>query len=86
MITNWFKVYNLQDFIDTGLVSREIDLDLPTLGLTTVMLTKGIGYGLRYEDYFLPIQLNDKNPYIIDNILIYLDPDDDIWLGLLSES
>lgn len=86
MITNWIKVYNLQDFINADLVSREVDLEVPGLGATTVMLTKGIGYGIRYDDYFLPIELNGKNPYIFDNLLIYLDPNDDIWLGLISES
>jgi hypothetical protein len=86
MILNWFKVYNIQDFNDEDLVSKELELDFGVLGIKTILLTKGISYSILYDGIFLSFNLNDKNPFAFDDTVIYVDGNLDLYLGVLSAS
>ncbi len=82
MIYNWFYIINKNDFDDTGLVSQELTLELENVGQKTILVTKGIMLGITYEGIFLPLQLNDENPFEFEDHAIQIDDDDNIFLGI----
>ncbi len=85
MIINWAKLLNISEFDDRDVPSIEVPLLLGS-GETTIIVTKGIGYGVVWNGIFLAVNLNDKNPFVFDNTTVYLDTNNDLWLGILSES
>lgn len=82
MIYNWFKIFNLDEFESLGLTSRTYDLELENVGTKKVLVTKGILVGVTYEDVFLPINLNDKNPFEFEGLAVYLAPNNNVHLGI----
>ncbi len=82
MTYTWYYIINKTDFEAAGLVSQSIDLDLESIGAKTVLVTMGIMIGLTYEGVFLPLQLNDDNPFEFDDHAIYIDDSDNIFLGI----
>ncbi len=82
----WFFIFNRADFGALELVSRQYTINLQGIGLKTVMVTKGIGFGILYDGVFLPLNLNDKNPFEFDGHAIYVDANDNVWLGILIAS
>jgi hypothetical protein len=86
MIFNWFYIFNTDDFLEFGLTSKTYSLDLGGTGLIEdVLVTKGALYGITYKDVFLPLQLNDVNPFSIDGYGIYVDENNNVWLGIEVE-
>lgn len=84
MTYDWYLVFNLGDFIDTELVSREFDILFPT-GKETILVTKGNEYSMLYKETFLPLGLAGENPFAFDDHAIYFDSDYNVWLGILNE-
>lgn len=82
MIYDWYKVINRAEFEGTGLVSSELELVLEGVGTVDIMVTKGRHYSLLYKGVFLPIGVTDANPFAFDGHAVYLDANDDIWLGI----
>ncbi len=80
----WYKVINLTEFNATNLVSRTVSIPLGQLGTKDILVTKGNQVSLLYDGTFLSIDLNNINPFEMDNRLVYLDDSNDIWLGLLQ--
>ena len=39
-----------------------------------------------YDDVFLTMDLNDKNPFTFENKAVYVDGNNDIWLGIELEN
>ncbi len=76
-----FKVINLDEFNDTGLVSREVTQIFGSLGLKTVLVTKGNLVSILWDDKFLSLNLNDKNPFEFEGYAIFVDPANDLWIG-----
>lgn len=85
MIYNWYKVYNLDTFNAEDLVSKELELSFEGLGLKTILITKGNYTSILFDDVFLPISLNDKNPFEFEDRAVYLDANNDIWAGVAVE-
>ncbi len=88
MSTNidWYKIANLDYIEESDLPSRDLTLFLGTLGEKVVTLTRGNMTSILFDDIFLSINLNEKNPFIFENYSVWVDDADDIWLGLLNES
>ncbi len=86
MTYDWYKIVNRNEFLATGLTSRELTLDLEGLGQKTVMVFSGIMVSLLYDDVFLSAELNDENPFAFDSHAVYVDANDDLWLGILNAS
>lgn len=82
MAHNWYKIFNEDDFNATGLVSRTYTLDLVNIGIKDILVTKGISLGITYEGIFLPLELNDENPFYFESHAIYKNSDNDIFLGI----
>lgn len=82
MIYDWFPIFNRATFLATGLVSRTLTLTLEGIGNREILVTLGDYLGVTYEGVFLVIDLNDKNPFEFDLMAVYVDADDNVWLGL----
>ena len=82
MIFDWFEIFNTDDFDALGLVSKTYTLELEGLGEQDILITKGQGYGITYNDVFLSLQLNGDNPFIFEGFAIYRDENNDVFLGI----
>lgn len=82
MIYDWYNIFNLAEFNDLGLVSRELSLELEGVGSKTLRITKGNYTSILYNDVFLPIEMIDKNPFEFDGHAVYVDENDDVFLGI----
>jgi hypothetical protein len=81
MSYDWYKIENLDDFNGEDLVSKEITLELEGQGVKDILITKGNGVSILIDDIFLMINLNDRNPFEQDERAVYLDANNDIWVG-----
>jgi hypothetical protein len=81
---DWYNIYNMTEFLATGLVSRTVTVIFDGLGLKEILLTKGYddGVSVLFDDVFLKINLNDKNPFEFEDRAVYLDSNNDIWVGI----
>jgi hypothetical protein len=82
MIYDWFKIANLDEFEATGLYSQELTLELEGIGEKEFLLTNGNEVSILYEGVFLPVNFNEKNPFEFDSHAVYLDADNNIYLGI----
>jgi hypothetical protein len=82
---DWYNIINYDDFIDLGLPSTTVQVILEGIGLVDILVTKGIGVSLKYDDVFLMVNLNSNNPFAFDGHAVYIDADNDIWLGIEVE-
>lgn len=82
MTFDWYKVINRGEFEATGLVSREVQVILDGIGLRTVLVTSGNFYSIVYEGVMLSIGVTEANPFVFEGYAVYLDANDDIWLGI----
>lgn len=79
---NWWKIFNLADWLATGLVSRTLTLEFDSLGQKTLLITNGNYTSVLFDDVFLSLSLNDKNPFEFGGRAIYLDVNEDVWVGI----
>lgn len=81
---DWYQVFNRTEFEALGLVSKDYELTLEGLGEKTITATKGNFVSLIYEGVILPIELNSKNPLLFDDHAVYVDTDQNVYLGILN--
>lgn len=81
-----YKIINLDDFEALDIPSRTLTLLLSGLGEKEVLITKGNLVSIVYDDVFLSLNLNDKNPFEFEDYAAFLDPNNDIWLGIKVEA
>ena len=89
MIFTWYKIFNKTEFEALGLESKTYPIIFQGVGQKEILVTKGIMVSLKYEGVFLPIKLNDKNPFIklgeTDDDLahaVYIAENNDVYLGI----
>lgn len=82
MTYNWFKIFNKEEFEDLDLVSKTYTQVLEGFGQYDILVTSGIGIGVLFDEVFLPVNLNDKNPFEFEDRAVYLDENDDVWVGI----
>lgn len=79
---NWFKIFNLTEFLATGLISKTYTQELVGIGVKDVLVTNGNMISLTYEDVMLSINLNGKNPFVFEGMAVFLDDlTQDVYLG-----
>lgn len=84
-IYKWFYIFNAQDFSDTGLVQRTYTVNLDGIGVKEILVTKGNYTGMLYEGVFLPLRMNDQNPFEFDGYAIWIDDETrNVFLGFLQ--
>ncbi len=81
---NWYNVCNKTTFEETELVSQKLTLTLGDLGEKEILITQGNEFGVTIDGYFLCASLNDKNPFQNQDFLLYVDEDDEVWLGFVD--
>ncbi len=81
----WFDVYNEATFLDEDLVSKSVTVDMGTRGDQTVVIFRGNFTSLLFDGVFLCADMNDRNPFHFADHLIYIDDDDEIWLGIVTD-
>jgi len=79
---DWYNLFNKQDFLDTNLISRTLDVFLEGVGQKQILITRGNELGVVYDDVFLIVGFNSKNPFEFEDRAIYTDANDDVWIGL----
>ncbi len=84
MIFDWYKIFNLDEFEATDLTSKNYEVVLEGLDVRNVLVTKGVGVNVTFDDVFLKIGLNDANPFIFESRAVYLDSNNDVWVGIAT--
>jgi len=85
MIYNWYFIFNLVDFQNLGLVSRTYTVELQGIGIKDILVTQGEYVSMIYEGVMLPLNLTEKNPFEFEGMAVYIDANDDCFLGFLNE-
>lgn len=81
MIYDWYKLFNRTEFEATGLVQRNLILQLQDRGVVNFTLNRGNTTSIQYLDVFLPVKFQDRNPYPMGPYAVYEDPDHNVWFG-----
>lgn len=79
---DWYELFNLTEFVATGLVSRTLKLSIEGVGEVDVLITVGNWVSIVYDGVMLPIGFAGKNPYAISPYAVLQDTDANIWLGI----
>ena len=79
---DWFKIFNKDEFEALDLVSKEYTFDFDGYGLKNLLVTKGNLLSVKIDDIFLSVNLNDKNPFAMDQRAIFIDPDNNVYVGI----
>lgn len=82
MIYDWYKIFNLTEFLALGLVSRTYTLNLEGIGQKDILATLGKTTAITYEDVILSVNLNSKNPFEFGGYAVYLSESQDVYLGI----
>ena len=82
---DWYKIFNLTEFQARALTSVEYEVILEDLGLKTILVTKGVKTSVYFDDVFLTVQLNEDNPFEFEDRAVYLDANNDVWVGVKVE-
>jgi hypothetical protein len=86
MIYDWYMLFSLPEFLATGLVSKTIDVVLDGVGEKEILVTRGNEIGIQYDDVFMMIDFEGRNPLSVQGDLftyaVYKDSDHNIWLGI----
>lgn len=83
---DWYKIINKTEFEALDLVSKEVEVILDGIGLSTILVTKGNLISLVYDGVMVSIGVTEDNPFVFDGYAVYLDENNDIWLGVVVES
>jgi hypothetical protein len=50
-------------------------------GRLEFMIYRGFGFSIVYKDNYLPINLNNQNPFQFNEYLVFWDINDNFWFG-----
>lgn len=81
----WFKIFNRTEFLALNLVSKTYTHNLQGIGQKDILVTRGNGIGVLYDDVFLTLDLGD-NPFVMDDRALYIDALNDVYVGIAVES
>lgn len=82
MAVRWHKLFNQAEFEATGLTSRTLKVLLTNLGEVEIPIVRGNLTSIIYADTLLPVNFNDRNPFIKGNVAVTKDSNGDVWLGV----
>lgn len=82
MTYNWFLIFNMQVFMASELASKQVQLDLRGIGLSTFLISRGNEVSILYlDDIFLPVNFLGQNPYAVPGYAVFIDENHDVWFG-----
>lgn len=82
IVYDWYGIYNLDEFEALELPSLDVELYLEDIGLKSILISKGNLVSILYNGILLSVELNEKNPFEFEDHAVYLDEDNNIWLGI----
>lgn len=82
MTYDWYKIFNLQDFMKTGLVSRTLNVFLSGHGQREITISRGHSVSLVIDGVLLPVDFMGENPYRREGFAVFKKENDDIFLGI----
>lgn len=86
MTFDWYKIFNLAEFMALNLVSRSLTVVLEGAGEKDILIVRGNTVSIVFEDVFLPIEFEDDNPFVREgdekSYAVYKDESGDVWLGI----
>jgi hypothetical protein len=80
MIYDWYELFNLSEV--NSRVSFEKTMILEGLGQKTILVVNGETTSIIYDDIMLSINLNDRIPFEFEGHVVFLDSNNNIWLGI----
>lgn len=86
MIYNWYKIFNLTEFMATGLVSRTYQYYLEDIALKDILVTRGNLVSITVDGVLLSIDLLGHNPFEFEGVAVYKDANNDIYYGVQVEN
>lgn len=81
----WYYIFNTDEFDALDIPSQSLTLILGDIGSQEVTIFKGNFYGIKFDDVLLCVNVNDRNPFQFEGYAIYLDDENNIWLGIEIE-
>jgi hypothetical protein len=86
-IYDWFKLFNLTDFLATGLVSRETLYRFEVYGDKTILVARGNTNTISFDDgeVIIPIPTEIGQSNVRGIYAVYLDANNLVWLGFATE-
>lgn len=82
---DWYLIFNLAEFNALSLVSKTYTYFLDDLGQKSFLVTKGNEVAITYDGEFLPVEFMGHNPFQSGQYAVFLDENDDVWLGIEVE-
>jgi hypothetical protein len=83
---DWYKIFEYEDFIESGLVSQSKRVFLEGIGFEEILITKGVMTSVLFRGVFLPLEFNGQNPYSFGgDYSIFKDPSNSIWIGVKNQ-
>ncbi len=90
MTFNWFQLFNMTEFLALELVSKTYQVILEGIGQKDILVTRGNEVSIIYEDVLLAVEFQSDNPFTREGddatYGVYLDADDNVWLGIEVEA
>jgi hypothetical protein len=83
-VFDWYKVILTADFENNNTPSMDVIFDTQERGRINVSIYKSGFYALVYDGVYLPVGLNDRNPFIKNGYAAYKDASA-LWIGFLNE-
>lgn len=77
-----YLIFNKDEFEALDLIQKTYTVNLPDLGEKDIIATNGNLLAITFEGVFLAININDKNPFFKDGYAVFLDEDNDVYLGI----
>ena len=82
----WYKIFNKDDFDALGLPSVEYTVIFEGIGEKTIVAFQGNRLSVLFDDIFLTVNLNSNNPFELDSRGVYIDANNDVYVGILDAS
>ena len=82
---DWYLIINRQDFIDMDIPIYTFQKILEGPGLKEISVVRGNKISIIYETILLTSFMNDNNPFYFEDHAIFVDVEEDIYLGILIE-
>lgn len=80
---DWYKIFNLTEFMALNLVSRTYTLNLQDIGQKDILVTRGNLVSIVYNDVMVSLDLLDENPFEFEGFAIIKNPaTQDVYLGI----
>lgn len=87
MAASYYKLFNKAEFEATGLVSKQLVVDLDDRGRVEFLISVGNTVSVTYDGELLPVGFLDANPYIKGGYAVYLDDvNGDVWFGFEDDA